>query len=490
MNDELRSLLSQYQAVNNVQETLHWDQETYMPKSALPIHSKGLGALSKIQSDLIGSDTFEEALTTYEANAEDREDHVMARELRRMQHEIKAVPTDLLKRKSELKSESLAAWKQAKETDDFDVFKPYLKEMFDIAKETAKHLDPTSGPYEPLFALYEPCLKIETVDDILSELKQEIPGRLDELRNQEAPENVIEGEFNKGRQLGFSRELAQSLGLKPTEHRLDVSTHPFTVGSPFATRITTRFNEKNLINTITSTAHETGHGLYMVGLPEEHWNTPRGWHRGLSIHESQSRFMENHVARTKAFWEHILPTIKETFPDQLKGVSTEAAFRAANTVNFENKIRVDADELTYHLHIAIRYDIEKRVLNGDLSVDDIPREWNKQMKSLLGTTPETLGEGCLQDIHWAQGSIGYFPTYTLGSIIAAQLDEALRNDLDKNELIRNGDFTPLVEWHREHIHRHGQRYATQTLVEKATGNPISVEPFLNYIDDKLSDVYR
>jgi carboxypeptidase Taq len=253
--------------------------------------------------------------------------------------------------------------------------------------------------------------------------------------------------------------------------------------------VTTRFDERDPIGALTSTIHEFGHAYYTLGLPDEAFGTPLGDHRNLSVHESQSRLWENHIGRSEAFWDLLLPKFKDAFPEA-DDLSPRAAYEAANQVYDENFIRVEADELTYHLHIIVRFEIERELISGDLAVDEVPERWNELYEEYLGITPPSDAMGCLQDIHWSHGSFGYFPTYSLGSVMAAQLYEAAESEIgDLESKTKAGEFEPLGEWLRENIHRHGQRYETNDLVVEATGDDFSADAFVDYVTEKYGELY-
>jgi carboxypeptidase Taq len=269
---------------------------------------------------------------------------------------------------------------------------------------------------------------------------------------------------------------------------LDTAPHPFDGLTQYDARITTRFDTGDLTAGLLSAIHEFGHATYNLGLPDEQYGSPLGRARGHAVHESQSRFWENHVARTRVFWEQIRPILREHVP-ALDGVSTEAMYEAVNRVNLTNPIRVTADELSYHLHILVRHRTEKQLLRGDLSVSKVPEYWNDTFESFFGFRPATDADGCLQDVHWTT-SFGMFPNYTIGSVLAAQLDAAMREDLDVDGLVREGTFEPIHEWLTKHVHRHGQRYETDDLIERATGEPLTADYFIEYAREKYSELYH
>ncbi|MFB6219541.1 MAG: carboxypeptidase M32, partial [Halobacteriaceae archaeon] len=287
-------------------------------------------------------------------------------------------------------------------------------------------------------------------------------------------------------QRALSEAGLEAVGYDFERGRLDTAPHPFTSGTQFDARVTTRFKEGDPLDALTATIHEFGHATYQLGLPTEEYGTPLGEARDLVVHESQSRFWENHVGRTKAFWDGFYPTFEEHLGTDL---DAGTVYQAANRIYPENRIRVEADELTYHLHIVLRFEIERALISGDLDVREIPQVWNDKMEEYLGVRPETDAEGCLQDIHWSHGNFGYFPTYSLGSVLAAQIDAAVREDLDVDGLVREGEFDPIHDWLGKQIHRHGCRYTTPELVEEATGEAYTADYFLDYAEEKFTDLY-
>jgi carboxypeptidase Taq len=342
-----------------------------------------------------------------------------------------------------------------------------------------------------MFEGVDPDIELATIDGILDDLRDALVPLIEDLRAADAdlasiPEVDGAGDGDSaGTDLALEEAVLDDLGYDRERGRLDTSPHPFTFGTQFDCRITT-WADADPLASLMATIHEYGHASYQLGLPQDAYGSPLGQARG-EIHESQSRFWENHVGRTEAFWEYFAPTVNEHLGTDL---SPRECFEAANRIYPENLIRVEADELTYHLHIILRAEVETQFVRGEIDVDEVPAVWNETIDDLLGVRPESDSEGCLQDIHWTGGFAG-FQTYTLGSVLAAQLDAAMRRDLDADvdELIREGEFEPLLAWHRENVHRHGRRYRTDDLVERATGEPLSAEFFIDYAEDKFRDLY-
>lgn len=489
MNEELESTLKDYSAIQAAIEQLHWDQETMMPKNGLPMRKAQLSYLTEEAQDILTSERLEKALSSYE-DSDDETHHAVVRELRRIQERAKQVPSALTKKVSDAETETVEVWRRARKEDDFSVFKDRLEEMVSLKQDVAEAIDDTREPYEVLFEAYEPHIEMETVERIFDHLTKELPRRLERVKQSDvSTPSPFTGSFDAETQEQVAKGIMADLGLSPENSRLNLSTHPFTVGSPFETRITTRIDESDMMKALSSTVHECGHGLYAVGLDEDNWWNPLGWDRDLTVHESQSRFWENHVGHRQSFFDYLLPVLNRHFRGEFDEVTSREAYEAVNAVKEDNYIRTEADELTYHLHVAIRFEIGRDLINGDLAVDDLQEAWNERMESYLGLSPDTVKEGVLQDIHWAQGQFGYFPTYTLGSMLAAQLNEAIEDDVDVDGAIRNEDFEEILGWHSQRVHRHGQRLTTPELIRSATGGELRVDAYLDHIDAKLHDVY-
>jgi carboxypeptidase Taq len=491
--DEYEAFLGTVKRLTNVENAagvLRWDQEVVMPEGGTPARSQQLSALSALSHELLTDEETGEHLDALAERDLTGDQQAVVREVRREYDRATSVPTDLVEEISRTTSEAHPKWKQAKEEDDFSIFAPTLEKLIDLKRQYAEHVDPDEDPYAVLFAEYEPYLDIETAERVLDELKAELVPLIDDVADSEADiaTDAFSGEYPEASQEEFVREVLDELGYDWDRGRLDTAPHPFSSGTQFDARVTTRFNEEDPMGALLSTVHEFGHATYTQGLPDEHYGTPLGQSRDLSVHESQSRFWENHVGRTRAFWELMLPAMKEQFP-QIEDVTVEDAYEAANQVFDDNLIRVEADELTYHMHIIVRFEIEKQLIRGELDVEDVPEVWNDKYEEYLGIRPDTDAEGCLQDIHWSHGSFGYFSTYTLGSVLAAQIDAAVREDLDVDDLVREGEFEPIHEWLTGKVHSQGCRYTTDELIERATGGELTAEYFVDYVTEKYGDLY-
>ena len=490
MADAYDDLLDQYEqkaTLSDARGHLQWDQEVMMPEGGTPARSRQLSTLSALEHETITDESVEDALAEIDRSALDPAQQAAVREIERQHERAVAVPTDLVETISATSSDALPKWKEAREADDFETFAPSLSSLVDLNREYADHVAPDRDPYEVLFEEYEPYLGIDTAERILTRLREELVPLIDAVGESDADiPRPFEGTYDTDTQETLCRDVLDDLGYDWDRGRLDVAPHPFSSGTRFDARITTRFDESRVLDALSSTVHEFGHATYTLGLPDEHYGTPLGESRDLSVHESQSRLWENHVGRSLPFWQGFTPTVEDGL-----GVSgtPQEFYEAANTVHPENLIRVEADELTYHMHIVLRFEIERDLVRGDLDVADVPDVWNEKMEEYLGVRPDTDAEGCLQDIHWSHGAFGYFPTYTLGSVLAAQLDHHVRTDLDVDDLVREGEFDPIREWMGEQIHRHGCRYTTPELIEEATGEAFTADYFVEYASEKFGELY-
>ena len=484
--------LREVQYLSDSESVLSWDQQVMMPEGGTPARAKQVGTLTRIRHEIVGSDELGEALEAVEHADLGADEQAIVREARRRYDRAAPVPSDFVGTLRETISNAFPVWVEAKESDDFDAFAPVLEELIELRREYAAYIDPDAPPYEVLFTEYEPYLSLDTANEILETLRSELVPLIQAVNdsNVTLSDDIFGGSVDLETQEAISREALDLVGFEWEHGRLDTSAHPFSSGNPFDARITTRYQESEPLDAFTATLHEFGHAQYTLGLDREAYGTPLGNARELTVHESQSRLWENHIGRSAAFWRGFLPRAAGYIP-ALEQVTTREAYEAANQVYPDNFIRVEADELTYHLHIIIRFEIEQDLIEGTLDVAEIPAVWNDKYESYLGIRPETDAEGCLQDVHWAHGSFGYFPTYSLGSVLAAQIFDALSSDLpDIEDKIESGTFDPIRSWLGEQVHQHGQRYPTPELIEEATGAPYSATPFVEYVTEKYSELYN
>ncbi len=493
MDDAYEKLLERYQTITDLEQArmvLGWDQQVTMPEGGTPARAQQMSTVSALQHERRTDPELGDLLDAVEANNPDERQRAVVREIRHDYEREAEIPGDLVEEISQTSSEAHEVWQDAREADDFGQFAPTLQRIRDLRVERAEHVDPDANPFAVMHADDEPDISIETVERVFERIKADLVPLIEEIRERgDDPASPFgaRGPYDEDEQFDFSQEILETLGFDPDRTRLDRSAHPFTAGNQFDCRITTRFNEDDVVDGLLGTVHEFGHGLYQLGLPDEDYGSPLGEAQSLGVHESQARFWENHVGRTRPFWELVLPRLRERFP-QLEDVGVEEAYEAVNRIYPENLIRVEADELTYHLHIILRFEVGRAFVEGDLDVEEIPAAWNDRMEEYLGVRPETDANGCLQDVHWTEG-FAAFEAYTIGSVLAAQLDAAMREDLDVDGLVREGEFEPIREWLREHVHRHGRRYPADELIEVATGEPLTADYFVEYATEKYTDLY-
>lgn len=475
--------------IKKVTGLLSWDQQVVMPPDGTPARSKQQSTLSSLRHDLLTDEGLVSYLDSYDEESLDPDQRAVVREIRREHERAERVSTELVEEISETTSEALPVWERAKEASEFADFAPLLERLVELKREYANQIDPAREPYEVLFEEYEPYIDLETAERILERLRDELVPLVDEISESGAElPRPFQGQYEKGVQEALSREILDKLGYDWDRGRLDTSSHPFTLGTQFDCRITTRFDEDDPLSAVGSTIHEFGHATYNLGLPKSEYGTPLGESRDLVVHESQSRLWENHVGRSLPFWQLIWPDMQEHLG--LDG-DPRAGYEAANRIYPDNLIRVEADELTYHMHIILRFEIERDLIRGDLEVTEIPGVWNDKMEQYLGVRPDTDAVGCLQDIHWSHGNFGYFPTYSLGSVLSAQLYASAEDEIDDLDTkIRHGNFDPLRDWLTESVYCHGQRYTTPDLIREATGEEFTADYFIDYATNKFRKLYE
>jgi carboxypeptidase Taq len=483
-------LLDRYGRISNLQQAsmfLGWDQQVMMPEGGAPGRSRQLSAISATTHDLLVDDAVGDWLAELDGADLSDEQAANAREIRRRYERAADVPADLVERITRTGAENQKIWREAKADDDFGRFAPRLERVRDLGVERAGYVDPDASPYEVMYEDSHPYIDLETMEGIFDRLRAEIPDLIEAIRESDAePAAPFEGTYPFEDQRALCEAALDFLGYDRDRGRLDTAPHPFMAGNQFDARVTTRFKPDDPMDALTATIHEFGHASYQLGLRQDAYGTPLGESR-MSIHESQSRFWENHVGRTLPFWEQFLPTLKEHL-DGHDDLTPRQAYEAANRIYPDNVIRVEADELTYHMHIILRCEIDRAFVEGDLEVGQLPEVWNDKMEEYLGVRPDTDSEGVLQDIHWTSG-FANFQSYTIGSILAAQLHNAVREDLDVDGLVRERNFEPIRDWMVEHVHSHGQRYETPELIEVATGEPLTADYFLDYVREKFEQLY-
>ena len=476
---------------------LGWDQETMMPARGAELRSEQLAALSGLVHERHVGGPVAEWLAACETDPELLADPLAAanvRQIRRDHDRLVRLPGSLVREFAQTTALAQQAWRDARERSDFAGFAPWLQKVVTLSAAQGECLsEPGLDPYDALMDAYEAGARAADLERVFADLRSRLAPLIAEIgRSGTRPEAAVQrASIPIERQVAFNREVAREIGFDFAAGRLDVSTHPFCEGiGPGDTRLTTRYRVESFADALSSMLHEVGHGLYEQGLPKQaHFGQPLAEAASLGIHESQSRLWENLVGRSREFWEWALPRARDAFGSALDGMTPERVYGAVNVVE-PNLIRVESDEATYNLHVMLRFDLERALLRGDLAIADLPGAWDERIESDLGLEVPDDRRGCLQDIHWSMGAIGYFPTYTLGNLYAAQLwDAASASIPDLADRMTRGDFAPLVGWLREAIHRHGRRFSATELCVRTTGSPLGAEPFLRYLQGKLAPLY-
>lgn len=470
--------------IRSIASTLGWDQETYMPDAAAPHRASQISWLSSRCHELATSDAWEKALDEA-LSSDDGSDATTTANLKWIRHEFdrdQKLTADLVKRASEATSLAKHAWAEARQNDDFGAFAPHLEVLLEIAKEKAELWGYEDEPYDALLETYERGAVTRDVavlfDSVESELRELAAAAVEKSRSNAV--TLPPGPYPVAAQQAFNKIIAEAMGLDFAAARIDTTTHPFCTNlGPGDQRLTTRYYENDFTSSLFGVLHEAGHGLYEMGLPKEDFGLPSGSSLSLGIHESQSRLWENHVGRSQAFWEKWYPTAQEHFP-QLADFPFQDFLQYVQRASY-TAIRVEADEATYDLHILLRFDMERRMLKGEIPVKDIPEAWNTGFEDRFGFRPDNNTQGCLQDIHWSMGGLGYFSTYSLGNFNAAQIYKAARQDSAVANGCDQADYLPLLGWMREKIHTQGAVNLPAELIESATGEAPSTAPYLEHL---------
>ncbi|QQL45234.1 carboxypeptidase M32 [Sulfuriroseicoccus oceanibius] len=481
--DRLCALDREVAPLGQAMAVMGWDQEVNLPPKGLAARASALAALAGESHRRLSAPEVGEWLAG--AEAEGANDEVAAANLRlwREGYDRRTkLPQSFVEEKSKVSSEAKMAWAGARKASDFALFAPLLEKQVELARRQSDYLGYDDHPYDALINLYERGMTTAKLRSLFGSFRAELAEIAAEAveRTKANPSREFTGSFPVEAQQQFNREVAESIGFDFEAGRIDTTTHPFCSGNaPGDTRLTTRYYDHDFSASCFGVLHEAGHGLYDQGLPAEHYPHPAYESVSLGIHESQSRMWENHVGRGLAFWQRWTQRAGELFP-QLAGWTPEEMVAAVNRANF-SFIRVDADEATYDLHIALRFEIEQALVSGELEVKDVPAAWNSAFKQSFGLEVPDDSKGCLQDIHWAMGGIGYFPTYTLGNLASAQLMEAAMQDESVASGYHAGDTLPLLAWMRERVHRHGSILTPDEIIQKATGKELSPDAFLGHL---------
>jgi carboxypeptidase Taq len=490
----LEAIDREYVLLSHISGVLVWDQEQVPPAGAEE-RATQLGLLDRKMYELTASDTVGEILDALGASdvAEagdpslDERTGALVRHYWENWNRQRKLDADFVQQFSELTGRAHQIWAQARQDDDFSLYEPTLSEIIELVRQKAQRFGYTDDPYDPLLNVFEPGTTTAEVSQVFSAMQKDILEVLEYVREEHAAidDSFLSQSFPQDKQAAFAHDILDAMGYDWNRGVSGIATHPYSIslGSDDI-RITTRYTEPQVTSPLFSSIHEAGHALYEMGASNARTRgTSLANGASLAFHESQSRLWENMVGRSKAFWSRFYPRLQHLFPLQLDKVDTEQFYRAVNRVK-PSCIRVDADEVTYGLHIILRFNLERQLLTGQLEVSDLPDAWNTAMEVLLGIRPESDRTGVLQDIHWSMGELGYFPTYALGNLYGAQILDTMQQDLPVDEVIGSGDFSPIRQWLTDHILQHGAIYRPKDLLIKVSGHALDARHFRDYLQRK------
>jgi carboxypeptidase Taq len=494
--EKLLSLVKEVYLLNSCMALLDWDEKTYIPKGGVEHRGNQLAFLAGTRHERFTSPEIGDLLRQLEESPligePDSFESANIREIKHAYDKLVKVPKSLVEELTRVTTIAHGVWAEARQKSNFSLFLPYLEKIIQLKHEQAEAVGYEKDPYDALLDDFEPGATIEKVAKVFADFRQElvdlVKGIADSDKHPDT--SILQRDFPVDRQERFGKEAAGAIGYDFERGRLDLTVHPFCIGiGPGDVRITTRYNPKHFGQAFFGILHEAGHGIYEQGLDPGRYGTPGGDSVSLGIHESQSRMWENLVGRSRSFWKYFFPKAQRIYPEALGDVKFGDFYFAINEVA-PSFIRVEADEVTYNLHILVRFEIEQAFFSGALLPKDVPSAWNEKFKSYFGLLPPDDAKGCLQDVHWSMGYIGYFPTYSLGNLYSAQFFNQAKKELgDLDEQFARGEFINLKEWLKEKIHRHGQLYRAEKLVEVVTGKPLSHRPLMDYLKTKYGQLY-
>jgi carboxypeptidase Taq len=494
-HEKLNALIAEVVDLRYAAALLDWDERVCMPPGGVPAHGHMLATIRRLAHEKFTSrelgDALEAALREGDVLPADSASSRMLRVAVRDHRKATRVPGDYVSEHARVASAAHQAWKQAREASDHAIFLPHLERIVRLKQAYASFFAPLGHPYDALLDDYEPGMRTAEIQTIFDELR---PPQVELVRAiGRAPaveDGVLRAAYDEGEMLQFSAEVISRFGFDWQRGRQDLSAHPFAVPiGPDDVRITTRFDRRRPFETLFSMMHEAGHALYEQGVSPTFSRTLARGGASLGVHESQSRLWENLVGRSRPFWEHFYPRLQQRFPSQLGSVGLDAFYRAINKVS-PSLIRVEADEVTYNLHVMLRVEIEIALLTGAIVPADAPAFWNEKMREYFGVMPDTAADGILQDMHWSIGVFGNFATYTLGNLISVQLwDRFKAGEPGWAEQVSRGDFGALRGWLQRMLHQHGRSYEPRELIERITGQPIETGPYLDYLHAKYGELY-
>jgi carboxypeptidase Taq len=489
--EQLQARLAEVTDLSKAATLLFWDQRVMMPPGGSSARAEALATLSSLaQERFVTPDIgrlLDDLRTLEEGSEYESFEASLIRVTRRDYEKATRVPPELVGEMSRAAALALAAWGPAKEQSNFELLRPHLETHLELKHRYVACFDPADETYDVLLDNYEPDMKTAEVREIFEQLKRELVPLVQEIGEAgEVEDAFLRQSFDQGEQREFGLQILRRFGYKDDEWRLDQTSHPFQATPGYADiRLTSNFRPNDLTS-LFATMHEFGHGLYERDVDATLARTPLGSGVSLGLHESQSRTWENLVGRSRPFWRFFYPRLQASFPDQLGSVDEERFYRAINRVH-PSLIRIDADEVTYNMHIILRFELEQELIESRLAVEDLPTAWNERMAEYLAIDVPDDARGVLQDMHWAGGSFGYFPTYSLGNVISVQIWERVKEDLgDLDQSFERGEFQALRDWLQEHLYVLGRKFTPQETIERVTGSRIDAKPYLRYLREKLA----
>jgi carboxypeptidase Taq len=494
--EEFKATIAQITHLQEIISMIDWDQRTYMPPGGAEGRSEQLSTISRIRHEMSTSVEFGRMIDGAEAEVAGLDTGSLDFQLVRMARYdfdlATKLPADFVAEMVKTNSIAETVWAEARKENNYAKFAPWLQKNVDLAKRTVDYYGYDDLPYDALLNLYEPKMKTRDVRTLFDQVRPEVVELLHAISSREnrVDSSCLTREFDETKQEEFGKWAVVQFGYDFNRGRLDRTTHPFATSfGKNDCRITTRYDKNFVQMALMGTMHEAGHAMYEQNVGDDLSKTTIAGGCSNSLHESQSRMWENLVGRSRGFWNYAYPKFLELFPTALEGTDADMIYRSFNKIS-PTLIRVEADEVTYNLHIILRFELEQDLLDGKLSVADAPEAWNGKMSEYLGVTPTTDSDGVLQDVHWAMGGMGYFPTYSLGNFVSCQLyDQALIDVPSIPAQIECGDFTGLFNWLKEHVWTDGRRYFPQEQIMKATGQPLETGPYLRYLKRKFGDIY-
>jgi carboxypeptidase Taq len=486
---ELTALLRKAQLLGTIGDLLVWDEQVNLPPGSAAQRAAQQAALAEVSHAALADPRIGVLVSELEGARLSDDERIVVQWARRDHDKATRLPNDFVREKAEQASRGFHAWAHAREASDFASYAPVLARNLELVKREAAYLGRGDAPYDYMIDRHDPGMTAAAIEPLFSELAAGLVPIAREIAASAVKPAPLRG-FPIDAQRTFLREVTERIGFDYNRGRMDVALHPFSLGNGSDTRLTTRYNVDDPLGSLFSAIHEAGHGMYEQGLDAREFHTALGQFAGMGVHESQSRLWENQVARSRGFWRFFEPRLREVFPGPLRDISSDALYLAINAVE-PTLIRTESDEVTYNLHIILRFEIEQQLFAGELAVGDLPAAWNAAATRLLGLTPRTDREGVLQDVHWSDGSFGYFPSYCLGNMVAAQLWATMvAAGVARDDDFARGEFSRVLAWLREHVHARGKRDTLLALVRRATGEDLTPRHLLAYLRERYLPLYR